>query len=103
MLYYVTYSAAVDMCRVMVREEAANKIKSIPLSNDTVRNRIKDLSFDVKCQLIERLCEQCAIQLDECKDVSSAEQFLVYVRYSLDSKILKDNLISKELKGRAKG
>ncbi len=28
--------AAVDMCRVMVGEEAANKIKSIPLSNDTV-------------------------------------------------------------------
>ncbi len=41
------------MCRVMVGEEAANKIKSIPLSNDTVSRRIKDISFDVKSQLTD--------------------------------------------------
>ncbi len=60
-----------DMCRVMVGEEAANKIKFIPLSNDTVSRRIKDISFDVKSQLTERLrsCEQFALQLDECTDV----------------------------------
>ncbi len=68
---------------MMVGEEAANKIKSIPLSNDTVSRRIKDISFDVKSQLTERLrsCEQFALQLDECTDVSSAAQLLVYVRY----------------------
>ncbi len=97
--------AAVDMCRVMVGEEAANKIKSIPLSNDTVSRRIKDIPFDVKSQLTERLrsCEQFALQLDECTDVSSAAQLLVYVRYLWDSKIMEDYLFSKELEGRATG
>uniref|UniRef100_A0A671MB63 Uncharacterized protein n=1 Tax=Sinocyclocheilus anshuiensis TaxID=1608454 RepID=A0A671MB63_9TELE len=97
--------AAVDMCRVMVGEEATNKIISILLSNDTVSRWIKDISFDVKSQLTERLrlCEQFALQLDECTDVSSAAQLLVYVRYLWDSKIMEDFLFSKELKRRATG
>ncbi len=86
---------------MMVGEEAANKIKSIPLSNDTVSRRIKDISFDVKSQLTERLrsCEQFALQLDECTDVSSAAQVLVYVRYLWDSKIMEDFFIFKRTRG----
>lgn len=45
--------AAVDMCRVMLGE--INKIKYIPLSNDTVGRWITVLPFEVKCQLNERL------------------------------------------------
>ncbi|KAG9282105.1 zinc finger BED domain-containing protein 5-like [Astyanax mexicanus] len=97
--------AAMDMCRVMVGEEAANKLKNIPLSNDTVGRRISEMSSDVKSQLVERLrsCEQFAVQLDECTDVSSAAQLLVYVRYAWGESILEDILFCKEVEGRATG
>nr|XP_055055877.1 zinc finger BED domain-containing protein 5-like [Misgurnus anguillicaudatus] len=88
----------------MVGDKAANQIKSILLSNDTVSRRIKDLSFDVKSQLTERLrSSEFALQLDECTDVSSAAQLLVYARYSWDEHILEDILFTKELEGRASG
>jgi hypothetical protein len=48
--------AAVGMCEIMLGTEAANKLKSIPLSDDTVKRRIDDLSDDIVSQLLGRLC-----------------------------------------------
>nr|XP_014352015.1 PREDICTED: zinc finger MYM-type protein 6-like [Latimeria chalumnae] len=97
--------AAVEMCKVMVSEDTAQKLKAIPLSNDTVSRRIEELSRDIKCQLTERLCEceQFAIQLDETTDVGSAEQLLVYVRYVWLGEILEDFLFCQELPERTTG
>ena len=39
--------AAVGMCEIMLGTEAANKLKSIPLSDDNVKRRIDDLSDDI--------------------------------------------------------
>ena len=47
--------AAVGMCEIMLGTEAANKLKSIPLSDDTVKRRIDDLSDDILSQLLGRL------------------------------------------------
>lgn len=47
--------SAVEMCEVMLGSEAANKLKSIPLSNDTVKRRIELLSVDIQSQLLDRL------------------------------------------------
>ena len=73
--------AAVDMCEVIIGTEAANKLKTVPLS-DTIRRRIDDLSDDILSQLLDRLrCGgQYCIQLDESTDIASAAQLIALVR-----------------------
>ena len=98
--------AAVGMCEIMLGTEAANKLKSIPLSDDTVKRRIDDLSGDILSQLLERLrCSevQFSIQLDESTDVASAAQLITLVRYLWDGAILEDFLFCKEVPGRTTG
>lgn len=97
--------AAVEMCEIMLGTEAANKLKAIPLSDDTVRRRIQDLSADILSQILDRLrsCEHFSIQLDESTDIASAAQFIVLVRYPWEGKILEDFLFCKEMPGRATG
>ncbi|KAK7918919.1 hypothetical protein WMY93_010203 [Mugilogobius chulae] len=93
------------MCEILLGAEAANKLKVIPLSNDTVRRRIYELSADIEEQLLDRLrsCEQFSIQLDESTDVSNAAQLIVLVRYPWESDILEDFLFCKEVPGRTTG
>lgn len=45
--------AAVEMCEVILGTEAANKLKEVPLSNDTVRKRNVELSSDIQSQLLD--------------------------------------------------
>ncbi|CAL9683899.1 unnamed protein product [Knipowitschia caucasica] len=97
--------AAVDMCEVILGAEAANKLKVIPLSNDTVRRRIQELAADIEAQLLDRLrsCEQFSIQLDESTDIANAAQLIVLVRYPWEDDIVEDFLFCKELPGRTTG
>ena len=47
--------SAIDMCREIIGEAAASKLKSVSLSNDTIKRRIVAISDDIKCQLLERM------------------------------------------------
>ena len=89
----------------MVGTEAANKLKSVPLSNNTVRRRIGDLSADILSQLLDRLrsSDHFSIQLDESTDIASAAQLIALVRYPWEGAILEDFLFCKEVPGRATG
>ncbi|MBN3288628.1 SCND3 protein, partial [Polyodon spathula] len=75
--------AAIDMCHEMLGDEAANKLKNVPVSNDTIKRPITDVAADVKDQLLDKIraSGKYSIQLDESLDVSSEAQLLVYVRY----------------------
>lgn len=42
--------AAVDMCEGLLGTDATNKLKAVPLSNDAIRRRIKELSVDIQEQ-----------------------------------------------------
>jgi hypothetical protein len=79
--------AAIDMCTEILGESAPNKLKTIPLSNDTMRRRIKDMSEDITRQTSERISENghYAQQLDESKDVANHTILMVYVRHVSDT------------------
>ncbi|XP_025207402.1 protein FAM200B-like [Melanaphis sacchari] len=47
--------AAIDMCTEILGKEAANKLKIIPASNNTVQRRILDINENLKQQLLNRL------------------------------------------------
>ena len=68
--------AAIDMCREMFGEAMASKLKTIPISNDTIQRCITLAAGDVGEQLISRLqdCKKFAIQLYESTDVSGQAQ-----------------------------
>lgn len=74
---------AVDMCREVLEESAANKIKEIPLSNDTVSRQIIDMSDDIETQLLDlvRASPLFAIQIDK-SDISKIWLLLAFVRYN---------------------
>lgn len=91
--------AAIDMVEIMLGSVAAQKLKTIPLSNDTVSRRISSLAEDIKSQLFDRLrqCSHFAIQCDETTDVSNNAQLITYVRYPYEGSFYEDILFCKDL------
>nr|CAI5847896.1 unnamed protein product [Callosobruchus analis] len=73
----------IDVCCEVLGQSAADKMKTLPLSNDTIGRRICELSDDVESQLLQdiRKSKWFAVQMDESIDVSNNAILLCYVRY----------------------
>ncbi|KAL2087312.1 hypothetical protein ACEWY4_018371 [Coilia grayii] len=86
--------SAIDMVSIVMDEKSAEKIKSIPLSNNTVSQRIHDIADNLKEKLVSRLkkAECFSIQLDESTDVSDCVTLLVYVIYPWENDFMEDLL-----------
>ena len=98
--------SAIDMVTCMLGEKAAQKIKMVPLSNNTLCRRIEDMAVDINEQLVSKLrgCE-FAIQLDEATDSSMDAHLICYVRFvCLTNKcIIEDLLFCKPITSRCRG
>lgn len=70
-----------DMVQAMLGEKAAKEIQKIPLSNNTVKRRIVDISSNIEEQLSLQLqeCTYFAHQVDESTDVTNMAELLVFV------------------------
>ena len=90
--------AAVDMCREMIREAAAKKLMTIPLSNDTVSHSVLDMASDIQHELLERIKSSQFFSLQiESTDVTNAALLLGFVHYRWDSSLHEDILLCVEL------
>ncbi|XP_056645802.1 protein FAM200C-like [Diorhabda sublineata] len=78
----------------MCGDESSKKLQKIPLSNDTIRLRINDMSFDIPAIKIAGLF---SIQLDKTTDVSEDAQLMIYVRYPGLTDIQEDILFCKPM------
>ena len=74
-----------QMADTMLEKDAERKLVSVSLSNCTIQRRIKDLSDDIKCQVVEEIKTALfglfAIQIDKSTDISSCAQLMVFSKY----------------------
>uniref|UniRef100_A0A8D0LGS0 Zinc finger MYM-type containing 6 n=1 Tax=Sus scrofa TaxID=9823 RepID=A0A8D0LGS0_PIG len=73
----------VEMCSEVLGSTAGDKMKTIPLSNNTIGHRIDELSADIEDQLIQKVRESkwFALQIDESSEMSNAALLLCYIRF----------------------
>ena len=70
---------AIEMVELVCGNDAKQKIAQIPLSNDTIHDRIRDMSLDILRQVVEQIkaSRKISLQLEEITDVSNCAQHIV--------------------------
>lgn len=95
---------AKDMVEAVLGEKAAKEIEKIPLSNDTVKRRIVEMSSSIEEQLLLQLreCNYFALQVDESTDITNMAQLLVFIRFDYQSEVKEEFLFCKPLESNTK-
>ncbi|XP_073533049.1 protein FAM200C-like [Phyllobates terribilis] len=88
------------MANLILGTAAEGKLSQIPLSNNTISDRIKCMSKDILAQVVADLISSPAkfsLQLDKTTDVCNLSQLAVFVRYVKDNMIKEEFLFCKPL------
>lgn len=93
-----------DIVSCMLDDKAVKLVTSVPLSNNTVKRRILDLSSDVKESLVSRIKHvSFSLQIDESTDVAGLAILLAFVRYEYSGCFEEDLLLCKPLPANTTG
>ena len=71
--------SAVKMAQILLGRNEAKRIDSVPLSDDTVNNRIVGIANDILNQLIAQVQDspcKTSLQFDETTDIKSISQLV---------------------------
>ena len=95
----------IEATKLVLGEDQSKKIDQISLSNNTIKRRISEMSFDILDQIVHEMkCSSYfALQLDESTDVSSCAQLLLYTRYMVGNVLKEEYLFSEKLTTTTKG
>lgn len=82
----------VDITRIMFGESAVAKMNTVPLSADTIKRRVTEMSSDIKNQLSSHLKDggNFCLQFDESTDIAGEAILIGFVRYILANAIVED-------------
>ena len=91
--------AAVEMARIMCGDAVANKLAMVPLSNDTIKWRIQEISEGVLQQTIASVKRngKFSLQLDGTIDIGNDAQLMMFVRYLDTNDYMKQFLFCRPL------
>uniref|UniRef100_A0A8C4GG45 DUF4371 domain-containing protein n=1 Tax=Dicentrarchus labrax TaxID=13489 RepID=A0A8C4GG45_DICLA len=95
--------AAAVPAETMLDKNAAEKLKTVPLSNDTICRRVDTMGTDIVEQVVGKLSDSFSLQLDESTDVSGNAQLVAFVRYVDTDDIYEHILFCKSLEGKTTG
>uniref|UniRef100_A0A8C3WN35 Family with sequence similarity 200 member A n=1 Tax=Catagonus wagneri TaxID=51154 RepID=A0A8C3WN35_9CETA len=97
--------ACMDMVRTIFDDKSADKLRTIPLSDNTISRRICTIAKHLEAMLMARLQSgiDFAIQLDESTDIASCPVLLVYVRYVWQDDFIEDLLCCLNLNSHGTG
>ena len=97
----VVLPAALDLVSIIIGESAAQKLKAVPLSNNTISRRIDKILDDINDQLVAKIRgNEFSLQLDEATtSTSNKDAYLIcYVRFiDNDNNIVEDLLFCKPI------
>ncbi|KAL7640530.1 UNVERIFIED_CONTAM: hypothetical protein RMT77_008805 [Armadillidium vulgare] len=86
------------MVKSMLGENDEKELNKIPLSNDTIRRRILDLSENIEENVQKKLKNSnFALTIDESTDISNTSQLLAFVRFIDGDEIINQFLCCKGL------
>ena len=97
--------SAVKMAQILLGQNEAKRIDSVPLSGGTVDNRIADIANDILSQLIAQIRDsprRISLQFDETTDVKSISQLVAYVRFVGGNAIVDEFSFCEEMKERTR-
>ncbi|XP_050058609.1 zinc finger BED domain-containing protein 5-like [Aphis gossypii] len=94
-----------DAVKLVLVEQHVEKTNKISLSNNTIKNRIEDMSKNILDTVLNEIKSSSffALQLDESTDVASCSQLLVYVRYIKGDDLKEEYLFSESLSTTTRG
>ena len=93
------------MAQILLGQNKAKRIDSVPLSDDTVNNRIADIANNILSQLIAQIQEspcKVSLQFDKATDIKSISQLVTYVRFVKGNTIVDKFLFCQEMKERTR-
>ncbi len=88
-----------DVCMEVLGKPATMKVARVPLSGDTITQRIHDMAHDVEDQLIGqiKLAKYFSLQLDESTDIANLAILMVYVRFEHEGDLKEEFFFSVSL------
>ncbi|XP_071053350.1 zinc finger BED domain-containing protein 5-like [Onthophagus taurus] len=97
--------AALDIAKIMFGKQEVEKLKSIPLSDNTIQRRISNMATDVRDQVIEKIKKSSfmSLQFDESTDIAGCAQFVAFVHFESHEILMEEILFCKALPKNATG
>ncbi|KAK5648664.1 hypothetical protein RI129_003556 [Pyrocoelia pectoralis] len=91
--------AALDIAEIMFGKQEVQKLKSIPLPDNTIQRRISDMAADVRDQVVAKIKESTfvSLQFDESTDIAGCAQFIAFVRFESNERLMEEILFCKAL------
>ena len=100
----VILPACKKIVKIMLGDKVEQEISKIPLSNNTIRRRILDLSDNIEESVISKFKNSLfALQIDESTDISNHAQLITFIRVIDEGAIINQFLCCKELPTTTKG
>lgn len=97
--------ACMEIVRIMLGPDEVKNVNNVPLSADTIKRRIDDMSCDILETLITKLKKagNFSLQIDESTDIKNQAQLIIIVRFVDEDSIKEHYFFCKEIPERTTG